>query len=123
MSGADAQPAESQAVMDTLRWISWEQHGDDTHDPDCRPVKWPPPLGVLAFWKTGYGGSEGRDAYCTVVALVQAPSAKAAVAVVEGAWSPGVGEWRFNREYTSQKAPGERFPPPKWAVKLGRWPW
>lgn len=49
--------------MTDLRWISWEQHGDAEHAPDCRPVAWPPPAEVLAFWETGLGGGEGADAY------------------------------------------------------------
>ena len=78
-----------------LRWISWEQHGDAERDPDCRPLAWPPPAEVLAFWETGLGGDEGSDAYCTVVALVRAPSERAAAAIIQKAWSPGIGEWRF----------------------------
>jgi len=107
-----------------LHWISWEQHGDAEHEPDSRPVVWPPPEGVLAFWLTGCGGdNENGDAYCTVVALVRAPSQTAAMSVIQEAWSPGIGEWRFNREYGKDEPPGDRFPPPSWAVKLGRWPW
>lgn len=109
--------------MSDLRWISWEQRGDTEHGPDCRPVKWPPPPGVLAFWETGLGGGDGADAYCTVVALVRADSEEAAVGIISRAWSPGIGEWRFNREYGSDKAPSDRFPPPKWSIEMGRWPW
>jgi hypothetical protein len=106
-----------------LRWVSWEQHGDAEHDPDSRPVAWPPPPEVLAFWETGSGGGDGVDAYCTVVALVSAASAHTALAIIKKAWSPGIGAWRFNREYDSRRPPGDRFPPPKWARKLKRWPW
>ena len=106
-----------------LRWISWEQHGDAESAPNCRPLVWPPPAEVLAFWETGLGGDEGADAYCTVVALVRAPSERAAVAIIQGAWSPGIGEWRFNREYGKDGPPGDRFPAPRWSIKLDRWPW
>jgi hypothetical protein len=106
-----------------LRWISWEQHGDAEHDPDCRPVAWPPPLPVLAFWESGLGGGEGADAYCTVVALVRASSEEEAVRIIKSAWSPGIGEWRFNREYGKNTPPSDRFPPPSWAIKMKRWPW
>ena len=106
-----------------LRWISWEQHGDAEHEPDCRPVAWPPPVEVLAFWESGFGGGEGADAYCTVVAIVRAPSEEAAARIINTAWSPGIGEWRFNREYGKDSPPGDRFPPPGWALKMDRWPW
>ena len=48
-------------MNDTLRWISWEQHGNAEHDPDCRPVTWPPSPEVLAFWETGFGGGDGAS--------------------------------------------------------------
>jgi hypothetical protein len=109
--------------VEDLRWVSWNQHGDDDHEPDCRPVAWPPPPGVLAFWESGVGGDEGPSAYCTVVALVSAESAKAAAAIIKSAWSPGIGEWRFNRVFGEAGPPGDRFPPPRWSIELGRWPW
>lgn len=118
---ADLSRAET--IVPGLRWISWAQHGDVDNDPDCRPVAWPPPLEVLAFWESGLGGTEGAAAYCIVVALVRAKSASAAAAVIQKAWSPGIGAWRFNREYKEANAPGDRFPPPSWSIKLGRWPW
>lgn len=113
---------EQPIVTNNLRWISWEQHGDAAHDPDCRPVTWPPPPEVLAFWETGLGDDDAESAYCTVVALVRAPSARSAAALIKKTWPPGIGEWRFNREYGSDP-PGDRFPPPKWSIKMGRWPW
>lgn len=97
-----------------LWWISWCQDGAD-----YRPVKWPPPDGVLAFWCTGYG-----DNYATVVALVRAPTYDKAAHIIKRAWSPGVGEFRFNREYGDEtKPPGDRFPAPEWSVAMERWPW
>jgi len=106
-----------------LRWLSWQQYGDAEHDPDCRPIAWPPPEEVLAFWETGVGGGGGTDAYCTVVALVRASTADAAMAIISAAWSPGIGAWRFNREYGQTDPPSDRFSPPKWSVELKRWPW
>lgn len=108
---------------ENLRWVSWNQHGDDDHEPDCRPVAWPPPKEILAFWETGFGGGDGPDAFCTVVALVDVTDEAAAIAVIEKAWFPGIGEWRFNREYGKPTPPNDRFPPPKWALEMGRWPW
>jgi hypothetical protein len=78
---------------------------------------------VLAFWATSFGGDEGTDAYCTIVVLVRAPNENAAAALIKKAWTPGIGEWRFNREYDGSRAPGDRFPPPEWSLKMGRWPW
>lgn len=104
-----------------LRWVSWEQHGEAERAPDCRPMSWPPPAEVLAFWELA--ATRGADTYCTVVALVRAPSEQAAAAIIQGAWSPGIGEWRFNREYGKDGPPGDRFSPPRWSIKLGRWPW
>ena len=109
--------------MTDLRWISWEQHGDADHEPDSRPIAWPPPTEVLAFWETGWGGGNRADAHCTVVALVRSKSADVASAIIWAAWSPGIGAWRFNREYGKADPPGERFPPPKWSIAMGRWPW
>lgn len=109
-----------------LYWISWNQHGailGVEHLADSRPASWPPPERVIAFWETGSGGGLGIAGYCTMVALVRAANADAAMRVVLGAWSPGVGEWRFNREYGKDTPPGDRFPPPSWSIKLGRWPW
>jgi hypothetical protein len=106
-----------------MYWISWEQHGDAEHDPDCRPVAWPPPPEVLAFWESGFGGGDGADAFCAVVALVRSKNKAAAKATIEAAWSPGIGAWRFNREYDSSHAPGDRFPAPRWSIEMGRWPW
>lgn len=111
------------AAATDLRWVSWNQHGDVEHEPDCRPVTWPPPPEVLAFWGTGGGGGEGSDAYCTVVALVRAQSEETSAAIIQAAWSPGIGEWRFNHAYGKDTPPGDRFPVPSWSVKMQRWPW
>lgn len=103
-----------------LWWLSWNQMADPEHGLDCRPIAWPPPDDVLAFWESGIAGDES---YCTVVALVAAESDDAAATLVEKAWAPGVGGWRFNREHDAAKAPNDRFPPPDWSLKLKRWPW
>ena len=107
----------------SLRWVSWEQHGDAERPPDCRPLAWPPPAEVLAFWETDVGGDKGADAYCTVVALVRPPVSKPQRNIIQRAWSPGIGEWPCNREYGKDGPPGDRFPAPAWSIKLGRWPW
>lgn len=115
--------------MSDLWWISWEQEHDPAHPPkpdedgdieppDPRPVAWPPPASVLAFWESGFAGD---GSMVTVVAIARADSADAARAVVTAAWSPGVGRWRFVDPLSA--APSDRFPPPKWSVEMGRWPW
>jgi len=103
-----------------LWWLSWNQHADPKHGLDARPVAWPPPVPVLAFWRTGeaFDGS-----YCTVVALVRAATATEAQDVITSAWSPGIGAWRFCNVYAAEDAPGDRFPAPEWSFGLGRWPW
>jgi hypothetical protein len=116
-------PADAGPSLEHLRWVSWEQHVNAEHEPNGRPMAWPPPPEVLAFWETGFGGDEGADAYCSVVALVRAPSKGAAEAIIQGAWMPGVGEWRYNREYDQALPPGDRFPPPQWSIEQKRWPW
>lgn len=96
-------------------WLSWQQEGED-----YRPVKWPPPDGVLAFWCSGFAGDLS---YSCVVAIVDAPNEAKAKSIITKAWKPGVGEWRFCREYGKDEPPGDRFPAPEWSVELGRWPW
>jgi hypothetical protein len=107
-------------AMSKLWWISWNQNADPKHGLDCRPVKWPPPINVLAFWESGFAADES---YCTVVALVRAPDADAAARTIKKAWAPGIGTLRFNREYDEDRPPGDRFPAPDWSIKMRRWPW
>lgn len=103
-----------------LWWLSWQQLADPQLGLDSRPIVWPPPEPVLAFWRSG----EAADgSYCTVVALVRAATADIAQSVITAAWSPGVGQWRFCRERLDDSEPGDRFPAPAWSVSLGRWPW
>lgn len=101
-----------------LFWMSWWQPGDD-----YRPVAWPPPEAVLAYWCTGYRGGDGTDE-AAVVALVRAEDADAAWAAIrtEGAWADA-GEERFCEPRDGSQPPGDRFPTPKWSVEMGRWPW
>ena len=104
-----------------LYWLSWQQNADPEHGIDYRPPQWPPPDPVLAFWGTGYAGD---GSYATVVALVRAATENKAQRIITRAWNPGVGEWRFCREYGDEsKPPGDRFPAPEWSVELKRWPW
>jgi len=58
-----------------LWWLSWEQDGDDG-----RPMEWPPPESVLAFWETGIGAG-----FVSVVALVRAESTKEAAEAIRRA--------------------------------------
>lgn len=102
-----------------LYWLSWNQNADPQHGLDSRPVAWPPPDPVLAFWESGFG-----DDYTTVVALVRAHTEDDAQRVIERAWSPGVGKWRFCDEYGDEsKPPSDRFQAPEWSVEMKRWPW
>src|SRR5690242_10341003 len=96
------------------KWISWHQATND-----YRPVSWPPPPEVLGYWCSG----QTAKAF-TLVAIVKASSPAQAKKIVTEVWSPGVGEWRFCETRTiADGPPGDRFPPPDWAVKDGRWPW
>lgn len=99
--------------MDTMWWISWEQTG---YDP--RPTSWPPPREAIAFWETGSGSG-----FVCVVALVRATSESAAKDLIASLWGDGICSWRFCRAFDPAAPPGDRFPPPKWAVEDGRWPW
>ncbi len=96
-----------------LWWISWEQFGED-----YRPVKWPPPAEVVAYWCTGY-----NDTHAMIVAIIRETSQHRAKQAIKRAWAPGVDDWRFAREYVENGPPGDRFPPPEWSVEMGRWPW
>lgn len=107
-------------IANKLWWLSWHQMADPKQGLDSRPVKWPPPAEVLGFWESGFAAD---GSYTTVVALVRAPNEREAAKAIAKAWSPGVGEWRFNREYDASKPPGDRFPPCEWSVKRGTWPW
>jgi len=116
--------AQPKSAQQKLWWVSWNQAADPERGIDSRPVKWPPPEPVLAFWETGIGDALAADeSYSTVVALVRASNESEAEAVVVVAWSPGVAKMRFNREYAEGQPPGDRFPAPAWSVELGRWPW
>jgi hypothetical protein len=107
-----------------LWWISWNQAADPGRGIDSRPLTWPPPEPVLAFWETGVSDRLAADeSFSTVVALVRASGESEAEAVVLAAWSPGVAKMRFNREYDEGRPPGDRFPAPAWSIELGRWPW
>jgi len=93
------------------------------YDADARPVCWPAPAGVLGFWESGVTAEE--PARVTVVALVDAPDADAAQAIIAAGW-PDVGKdrfgWRFVEEREVGFVPGDRFRRPKWAEEEGR-PW
>lgn len=99
--------------MSDLWWISWYQPGKD-----CRPLTWPPPSPILAYWCTG-GAIDGP---ATLVALVRAPSADHARAAVidPGAW-PDAGDERFCDRRSIE--PGPRFPRPTDPEIADRWPW
>jgi hypothetical protein len=105
MSTAESEPA-------NLWWISWEQPGDD-----YRPLTWPPPRHILAYWCSGEG-----DDYFTVVAIVRALTPEAARAEVANAsaW-PDAGAERFCQPIAAP--PGDRFPRPMYPEMVDRWPW
>lgn len=98
-------------------WLSWYE---PTPDGDYRPVVWPLPRGVLGYWCSGITGEDEDEALASVVAWVEAPTMDEAWALVRGCWPSQCRDERFGKEQA--EAPGDRFPPPKWAVADGRWP-
>lgn len=112
MTNTKTKKKNEEATTRVMRWISWEQEGADG-----RPVKWPPPPQVLGFWESGFS-----ETHTMVVALVEADEHEAKK-IITRAWSPGMGDWRFNEEHDVTKPPGDRFGAPDWAVELKRWPW
>jgi len=101
-----------------LYWISWEQDLGKSTSGTTWPASWPPPSTVLAYWEAAR-----EEDIVHLIALVRGTSAGAAWISIAQAWSPGVRDARFCREYPSDGPPRERFPPPDWSIALGRWPW
>lgn len=88
----------------TMFWMSWYQPGDDV-----RPVKCPPPEGILGWWHTG-NGNEGE----TLCAMVTAEDEDGAWSLIRslGAW-PDAGRERFCERATTPN-PSDRFPLSAW---------
>lgn len=83
-------------------WMSWYQPTED-----YRPLKYPPNLGVLAYWCSGSRLSD--DAH-TLVAWVIAPNVRTAKAIIRIDW-PEADEWRLCEELEkSWWPPSNRFP-------------
>lgn len=95
--------------MSKLRWVSWYQPSGD-----YRPIDYPPPMPILAWWCTG--SSEEAWTLCAIVAADDAESAMVAV-TSPGAW-PDAGRERFNEDLDidlSKPLPmGDRFPVSEW---------
>lgn len=88
---------------------------------DGRPLRWPPPDGVLGFWITGHFKDAGGW-HTNVCLWVEAPDAAAVRRVVEAGWPDLCGRpWRIE-SHEQNNPPGDRFPAPDWSVTLGRWP-
>ena len=86
-------------------------------DGDGRSIIWPPPEGVLGYWISGHDS----DNHATVCLWVEAKSETAVRKIVEKGWPELKGnDWRFFDERAER--PSDRFPPPVWAVEMGRWP-
>lgn len=88
-------------------WISWYEplgeHGD------YRPLTWPLPPEVPAFWCSGYAGAH-PDLQATLCAVVDAKTESMARAAVRKLWKPA--EWRFCEERPDGwMPPADRFPP------------
>lgn len=84
-------------------WISWYQPGDD-----FRPVVWPLPPAIPAYWCSGYA-AQGA----TLCAVVDAPGKRAAERAICKAWAVSNVEWRFCSEKPRDWRPGDRFPWPE----------
>jgi hypothetical protein len=84
-------------------WISWEEPVDDSDD--SRPLKWPLPSSIPAWWQSGSG-----DGYHTLCAVVDIKDEEAAREVIKDHWQPS--GWRFCEEH-----------PADWIPNAGRFPW
>lgn len=88
-------------------WISWYQAAED-----YRPVIWPLPPSIPAYWCTG----RDSDGDATLCAIVDAPSERHAYDAIRAAWKGGIREWRGCEARTNDwRPPSDRFPWPKWA--------
>jgi hypothetical protein len=88
-------------------WISWREPLDETED--YRPLKWPLPEAIPAYWCSGYG-----DDFATLCAVVDARSEAEAMNIVGQHWQPS--GWRFVEERSPEWRPSsDRFPWPEYA--------
>lgn len=88
-------------------WVSWREPIDETGD--YRPISWPLPSSIPAFWCSGEG-----DGFVTLCAVVDAHSEAEVMDILAGYWKPF--RWRF----ITEKEPGwrpasDRFPWPEWS--------
>ncbi len=95
-----------------LKWIGWNQPGED-----CRPLCDPPAKEVLGWWKTGESMDGG---YSTLCAMVVAESDSQAKGIITIDW-PEAGngpdaDWRFCNDADNTDL-SSRFPPPDWSVE------
>lgn len=89
-------------------WISWYQPSED-----YRPLTYPPNAAVIGWWRTGDAETmSGITAY-SLVALIEARSARAARSSVRKDW-PEAACWRFCDEKPSGWLPNDRFPLSDW---------
>jgi hypothetical protein len=86
-------------------WVSWKE---PTPDDDYRPMTWPLPESIPAYWCSG-GDIDGT--YATLCAVIDAPSEDKVEPIVKSAW-PNHGEFRFIEEKPANFRPGDRFPWP-----------
>lgn len=94
-------------------WLSWLEAGEDP-----RPIMFPAPRCVVAWWCSGTGELNGSPclSICAVVDAVDDVDAKAGIAT-PGGWMP-IG-WRFceRRPDGWMPDPG-RFPPPDIGIRI-----
>ena len=92
-------------------WLPWYEmppvdlRGEESADP--RPIEWPLPASIPAWWQSGERGSDGAPILC---AVVDAQDEDAAKALVDGHWNPD--QWRFCESVASN-----------WRPDAGRFPW
>lgn len=88
-------------------WASWKEPIDDTGD--YRPMSWPLPASIPAFWCSGEG-----DGYVTLCAVIDAHSKADVEEIVGRCWKPS--GWRFIEKKDADWRPqSDRFPWPEWS--------
>lgn len=84
-------------------WVSWICTEDDH-----RPITFPPGVGVLGWWCSGYD----PDDNAVLCALVEGQPEQ----VIKADWPEFDGVWRFCEQTADEWRPGDRFPLSEWMV-------
>jgi N6-adenosine-specific RNA methylase IME4 len=89
-------------------WIGWREPLDDTGD--YRPLAWPLPPTIAAYWCSGEAGDGSYASLCAVVDALTIEKAKAEISRI---WRPQ--GWRFaDGKDLTWRPDGSRFPWPAW---------